>query len=209
MTHYRLHCFKESGNSYKVALALSVANLLWEKVDVDYFNGQTHQTAWRYEVNEQGEVPVLEMNGRKLTQSGAILMELSNQEDVFRLEENERAEVLRWLLFDNHKFTANLATYRWLRTFAKPAPHDAVLEFMHQRVLAAFEIVEKHLGANSFIVGNRLTIADLSMAGYVFYPKEELGLDIESMYPQVWRWMGRVSETQGWKAPYELLGPSA
>lgn len=206
MANYKLHCFKESGNSYKVALALSVAGLEWEKVDVDYFNGETRRPAWRAEVNEQGEVPVLEVEGRKMTQSGAILMHLSERVDALALAAFERDEVLRWLLFDNHKFTAHLATYRWLRTFAQPAPHEAVLLFMRQRTAAAFDIVEHHLANTPYIVGQRLTVADLSMAGYVFYPKEELGFDIAAAYPHMAAWMTRVAATPGWRAPYAMLG---
>ena len=206
MTRYTLHCFKESGNSYKVALALTIAGLDWDKVVVDYFNGETRQPAWRAEVNELGEVPVLEIDGRRMTQSGAILMHLAEHADALHLDDGERPEVLRWLLFDNHKFTANLASYRWLRTFATPAPHEAVLAYMRQRTVAAFDIVERHLATQRFIVGDRLTIADISMAGYVFYPKDELGFDIGAEYPKVWDWMTRIAQTRGWRAPYQLLG---
>jgi glutathione S-transferase len=206
MNTYKLHCFKESGNAYKVAVALSIVGLAWDKVVVDYFGGETRLPAWRAEVNELGEVPVLEVDGRKLTQSGSILLHLAEHVSAWRLTEEERPEVLRWLLFDNHKFTANLATYRWLRTFATPAPHEAVLAFMHQRIASALAIVERHLGAQRYIVGDRLTIADLSLAGYVFYPEEELGFDFSTDYPNVFAWMGRIAQTPGWQAPYDLLG---
>lgn len=69
MNTYKLHCFKESGNAYKVAVALSIVGLAWDKVVVDYFGGETRLPASRAEVNELGEVPVLEVDGRKLTQS--------------------------------------------------------------------------------------------------------------------------------------------
>lgn len=206
MTNYKLHCFKESGNSYKVALALSIAGLEWEKVNVDYFNGQTRNPAWRAEVNEQGEVPVLEFDGHRMTQSGVILMHLSQQVECLGLAAGEREEALRWLLFDNHKFTANLASYRWLRTFAQPAPHEAVLAYMRQRTAATFDIVEHHLAGTPYIIGKRLTVADISMAGYVFYPKEELGFDIGAEYPRMSDWMARVAETPGWREPYAMLG---
>jgi glutathione S-transferase len=205
MTTYKLHCFKESGNSYKVALALSIAGQSWDKVVVDYLGGETRQPAWRTGVNELGEVPVLEVDGRKLSQSGVILLYLTEHLGALRLSEQERLEVLRWLLFDNHKFTANLATYRWLRTFASSAPHEAVLAFMRQRITSAFDIVENHLGTQRFIVGDRMTIADLSLAGYVFYPKGELGFDISTEYPNMSAWMERIAQMPGWQAPYELL----
>ncbi|CAN7776246.1 glutathione binding-like protein [Variovorax sp. LjRoot175] len=205
MTTYRLHCFKESGNSYKVALALAIAGVTWEKVAVDYFDGQTRQPGWRSETNEMGEVPVLEIDGRRMTQSGVILLHIAEQFDGLHVEASERNEVLRWLLFDNHKFTANLASYRWLRTFAKPAPHEAVLAYMRQCTVAALDIVDRHLADSTFIVGNRLTVADLSMVGYVYYPADELGFDLRAEYPRVGAWMDRVAQTTGWRGPYELL----
>ena len=200
----RLHCFKESGNSYKVALALTLAEIAWEKVDVAFFQGATRDPVWHAEVNEFGEVPVLEIDGLKLSQSGVILTHLSEQVNKLRVSPAERLEVLRWLLFDNHKFTGNLASYRWLRTFAKSVD-EAVLTFVRQRTTAAFDTVERHFSKNAFLVGGRLTIADLSLAGYVFYPPEELGLEIKDSYPHVWKWMGRISEIPGWHEPYGLL----
>jgi glutathione S-transferase len=205
MTTYTLHCFKESGNSYKVALALTLAGLPWNKVDVDYFNGETRTAAWRASVNELGEVPVLDVGTDRMTQSGAILMSLADHIAMYGLERSERAKVLRWILFDNHKFTANLASYRWLRTFASPAPDESVLTYMRGRAAGAVDILERHLQARSFVVGERLTIADVSMAGYVFYPKEELDFDFLADYPNIAAWMARLSQTPGWKAPYELL----
>lgn len=205
MTVYKLHCFKESGNSYKVALALRIAGIPWEKVEVDFFQGATRQPGWRASVNEMGEVPVLEGDAVKLTQSGAILLHLAQKYDALRVEDSEQAEVLRWILFDNHKFTANLATYRWLRCFAKPRPHDAVLDFMRSRAAAGLDIVNQHLSGREYIVGRRLTIADISLAGYVFYPAEELGFDLANDYPHLDAWMARLARNPGWLAPYEML----
>jgi glutathione S-transferase len=126
MTTYRLHCFEESGKSYIVALALAIAGVTWEKVAVDYFAGQTGQSGWRSEINEMGEVPVLEIDGCRMTQSGVILLHIAEQFDGLRVEAGERKEVLRWLLFDNHKFTANLASYCRLRTPDWREPYEVL-----------------------------------------------------------------------------------
>jgi len=205
MTAYKLHCFKESGNSYKVALALRIAGIPWQKVEVDFFQGATRQPDWRASVNEMGEVPVLEWDAGKLTQSGAILLHLAQQHAALQVEDGEQAEVLRWILFDNHKFTANLATYRWLRCFAAPQPHEAVLDFMRGRAAAGLDIVNRHLADREYIVGRQLTIADISLAGYVFYPARELGFDFAKEYPHLDAWMARLALHPRWLAPYELL----
>src|SRR5215510_4220931 len=97
MAQYRLHCFCQSGNSYKAALYLSCAGLDWEPVFVDFFKGATREAEWRSAVNEMGEAPVLETDGKKLSQSGAILSYLADQTGKFRpAGDAERLEALRW-----------------------------------------------------------------------------------------------------------------
>jgi len=115
MAEYRLHCFGESGNSYKPALMLALSGCDWEARWVDYFNGETRRDEYRSTVNELGEAPVLEHAGKRLTQSGAILTYLAERTGRFGgRNADERLEVLRWVLFDNHKFTSYFATLRFL-----------------------------------------------------------------------------------------------
>ena len=206
MARYKLHCFCQSGNSYKAALYLNCAGLDWEPVFVDYFKGATREAKWRESVNEMGEVPVLETQGRKLAQSGVILTYLSEMTDKFAAQdEHERMEALRWMLFDNHKFTSYLATYRFLKAFAQPAPDANVLAFLKGRFDAAAGIVDKHLARSKFMVGDKPTTADFSLAGYVFYPVEEHGYDWAKTHPNIHAWTERLRTLPGWKGPYELM----
>jgi glutathione S-transferase len=206
MAQYKLHCFGQSGNSYKAALYLSCAGLDWEPVFVDFFKGATRDPNWRASVNEMGEAPVLETGTKKLTQSGAILLYLAEMTDKFAPEnDDERNEALRWILFDNHKFTNYLATYRFLKAFLPQAPDPAVVAFLKGRFDAAAAIVEKHLADSKFIVGNKPTIADFSVAGYVFYPVEEHGYDWAKSHHNIHAWSERVRALPGWKNPYELM----
>jgi glutathione S-transferase len=206
MADYRLHCFCQSGNAYKVALYLNCAKLDWEPVFVDYFKGQTRDAKWRESVNELGEVPVLEAGGKKLTQSGAILLYLAEMTDEFApRDDQQRNEVLRWILFDNHKFTSYFATYRFMKALAPTAPDPAVMAFLKGRFDGALAIVEKHLGTSKFIVGDKPTIADFSLAGYMFYPPEESGYDWKKTNPNLAAWLERLRALPGWKGPYELL----
>lgn len=206
MARYKLHCFCQSGNSYKPALYLNCAKLDWEPVLVDYFNGATRDPKWRESVNEMGEAPVLEGDGRTISQSGVILTYLSEMTDDFApADENERLECLRWILFDNHKFTGYFATYRFMKSFLPQAPDASVLAFLKGRFDAAAAIVDKHLGKSKFMVGDRPTIADFSLAGYVFYPVEEHGYDWAKSHPNIHAWTERLRALPGWKGPYELL----
>ena len=68
--------------------------------------------------------------------------------------------------------------HRFQRCFTPQPVHESVLAFLHARVEASFAVAEKHLSDRRFMLGDTLTIVDLSMAGYVFYPPEETGFDI-------------------------------
>ena len=103
MTEYQLHCFAQSGNSYRAALMLNLLGADWEPVFVDFFAGGVQRTPeFRTDINEMGEAPVL--GDKKLSQSGVILTYLADRSGKFRPENyDEQLECLRWLLFDNHK----------------------------------------------------------------------------------------------------------
>lgn len=207
MAEFRLHCFGESGNAYKPALMLELCRLDWEPVFVDFFNGATRTPEYRTNVNEMGEAPVLEHEGRKLSQSGVILDYLAEVTRKFGPKsDDERREIWRWILFDNHKFTANLSALRFLIRFAKTG-ETPVTEFLRARAINALKVADAHLAERPFIIGKRATIADLSMAGYLFYG-EELTVPLE---PQVnlLKWLDRIQSLPGWKPPYELMPRAA
>ena len=113
----QLHCFGESGNAYKVALALTLAELDWEPVFVDFFGGATRSPEFRA-INEMGEVPVLVDGSTTLTQSGVMLDYISSKTGKLGgRSAAERREVLRWLFWDNHKLSATIGTTRFQMNF--------------------------------------------------------------------------------------------
>lgn len=203
MTAYRLHCVGESGNCYKVALMLELCGCPWEPVFVDYFGGETRGDAFRQSSNELGEVPMLEAEGQKLTQSGAILTWLAQKTGRFGgRNESERLEVLRWILFDNHKFTSYYATLRFLVGIQGNAD-PAVVAFLRGRVIGAFQIVDRHLATRAFLLGDEPTIADVSLVGYHYYD-EATSVD-RNEFPHLMAWTQRIRALPGWKAPYDLM----
>jgi glutathione S-transferase len=185
---------------------LALCGLDWEPVTVDYFRGATREAEWRTEVNPMGEAPVLEYAGRKLSQSGVILTYLARKTGKFGpLDEDEELEILRWFLFDNHKFTSYYATHRFMFSLAGKPADPAVLNFLRGRIDTSLAVVEAHLADRPFMVGGRPTIADLSLAGYMFYPIQETGYDLETSHPHIHAWRGRIAALPGWKPPYELM----
>ncbi|HDY94938.1 hypothetical protein LCGC14_0283290 [marine sediment metagenome] len=201
----KLHCFGESGNAYKAALALQLSGLDWEPVKVDFFGGQTRTPDYRTTINNMGEAPVLIDGDIRLTQSGVIQDYVSEQSGKFGGRTNEeRREILRWVLWDNHKLSSNAGMTRFLINFL---PEDKqpkeVIGFMQGRLSAAYAVLNDHLEGRDWIVGDGITNADLSCCGYLYYP-EPFGF-VREDWPHIDAWLTRLSETPGWKAPYDLM----
>ncbi len=207
MAEYTLHCFAQSGNAYRVALMLNMIGADWKPEFVDFFAKGLPRTAeWRADVNEMGEVPVLDHNGKRLTQSGVILTYLADRTGKFKPQtEDERLEALRWIIFDNQKLNGYLGPYRFLRNFAKPAGDPAAMAFLKGRIDNSLGILDRRLARSPFVVGDHPTIADISLVGYLYYPAEEFGFDMAATYPNIAAWLQRMKALPGWAHPYDLM----
>lgn len=202
MAEYVVYGFAQSGNSYKPALYLELAGADWASRFVDFFNGEARTPAYR-KINVMGEVPVLVHKGRQISQSGVILDYLIEQLGKFGWkDDSERREILRWLLWDNHKLTSYTATFRFMNKLM-PNPDPAVLAEFRKRSEASWKILDTHLSGRSHVVGDRLTIADISICGYLFFD-DDLGVDW-NQYPNIRDWLARIRAVPGWKHPYDLL----
>jgi glutathione S-transferase len=207
MSEFTLHCFAQSGNAYRVALMLNLIGADWKPEFVDFFAKGLPRTAeWRADVNEMGEVPVLDHNGKRLTQSGVILTYLADLTGKFKPQtEDERLEALRWIIFDNQKLNGYLGPYRFLRNFAKPAGDPAAMAFLKGRIDNSLGILDRRLARSPYVVGDHPTIADISLVGYLYYPAEEFGFDIAATYSNIAAWLERMKTLPGWAHPYDLM----
>src|ERR1700745_2704467 len=157
MPRYRLHYFPESGNSYKLALMLTLCGQSFEGIWTDFGGGVPRTAEWRKAVNEMGEIPVLEVDGERLTQTAPILLKLAKEYSRFGGEtEQEHFETLRWLFWDNHKLTGYMATYRFMRAFT-PSPDQHVLAHFRRRLDGFLSILEQHMRKNSVAIGEGAT----------------------------------------------------
>ena len=207
MSEYQLYCFAQSGNAYRAALMLNLIGADWQSIWVDFFGkGEQRSSEYRSNINEMGEVPVLVHGSRKLSQSGVILTYLAQRSGKFRpANEDESLEALRWIIFDNQKVTGYLGPYRFLRTLARPPGDPAVLAFLKGRFDNNIAIVDKRLSERPFVLGERPTIADLSLVAYLYYPPSEFGFDIAADHKNVAAWLDRIKALPGWKHPYDLM----
>jgi glutathione S-transferase len=200
----KLHCFGESGHSYKAALALELSGLDWEPVFVDFFAGQSRDPDWRDATNPMGEAPVLVDGDFRLSQSGAIQQWITDRTGRFGGAPEDRLEVLRWVLWDNHKLSSQAGVLRFLMNFLpadkRPEP---VIAWMQARTRGAYDVLNRHLDGRDWIVGRGVTNADLTCCGYLYYP-EPFGFD-RAEWPHIDAWLERIAALPGWKHPYDLM----
>ncbi len=207
MSGYQLYCFAQSGNAYRAALMLNLIGADWKPQWLDFFNaGVQRKPEYREGINEMGEVPVLVDGTKKLTQSGVILTYLARKTGKFLPQgEDQELESLRWIIFDNQKVNGFLGPFRFLKNFAKPAGDPAVMAFLQGRAQGNLAIVNKRLENSPFLIGDKPTIADISMTGYLYYPAEEFGFNIAKDFPAIGAWLERIKALPGWGHPYDLM----
>ena len=201
----QLHCFGESGHSYKVALALTLLSEDWEPVFVDFFKGAARSPEFRSNLNPMGECPVFIDGDLHLTQSGVILDYLVQKHGKLGgTNAVEKREVLRWVLWDNHKGSSQFGMTRFLMNFLpeEKRPQD-VIGFMQGRVRAALAVLDAALEGREWLAADHMTIADISCCSYLFYP-EAFGFD-RADWPNIDAWLGRIENLPGWKHPYDLM----
>ena len=199
----QLHCFGESGNAYKAALTLELTGINWAPVFVDFFSGQMRSDAYR-ELNIMAEAPVLIDGDFKLSQSGAIQQWAVDQSGRLGGVPEDKYEVLRWILFDNHKMSSQAGITRFLLNFLPEdkRPQEAI-KFVQNRMIGALKTLNTHLETRTWLVGKDMTIADIANCGYLFYP-EPYGF-VRTDWPNIDKWLKQIETTPGWKHPYDLM----
>ena len=200
----QLYCFGESGNAYKAALTLQLSELEWEPVYVDFFNGEARSPEF-LEINEMGEVPVMIDGDLTLSQSGVIQDYVSSKSGKLGgTSANERREILRWMFWDNHKMSSQAGVLRFLMNFLPEEKRPPeVIAWLTGRLKAALKVLDDALAGRNWLVGDRITLADIACCGYLFYP-EPFGFDRKD-YPNIDAWLDRIAAQPGWKHPYDLM----
>ncbi|MFT6168719.1 MAG: glutathione S-transferase [Celeribacter sp.] len=200
----KLYCFGESGNSYKAALTLTLCGMDWAPEFVDFFNGEARSDAF-LAMNVMGEVPFFIDGDIQLSQSGVIQLYASDVSGKLGgATEDDKREILRWVLWDNQKMSGQAGPTRFLNNFL---PEDKrpteVIGFNMGRVKAALAVLDRALEGRDWLVGDDITIADTACCGYLFYP-EPFGFE-RADWPNIDRWLGRIETLPNWKHPYDMM----
>jgi glutathione S-transferase len=191
----RLYDYAASGNCYKVRLLLALLGLRYERVAVDIFGGDTLTDEYA-RVNPLRETPVLETDGGELiAQSNAILWYLAEGTDYLPGDRPSRAQVLQWQFFEQERVMPGLGGTRFRRVTGRAELDPAGDARRFQTGIEALGTLDAHLGPREWLVGERPSIADLSVFAYT-HVAEDAGFELER-YPAVGRWLDRVRALPG------------
>ena len=184
-----------SGNCYKVRQLLTHLGLEFERQEVDVVRREGRLELLG-QLNPALRVPTLVLDdGRSLGESGAILSYLA--EDTPYLPEDRflRAQVMQWLFFEQYSHEPYIAVVRFWVAFSQSPPPEAEIRARREAGHLALGAMERHLSSRSFLVGERYTIADISLYAYTHVAPEG-GFDM-SGYPAIGSWLDRVAAQPG------------
>jgi len=196
---FRLHDNASSGNAYKVRLLLTQLGLPFERIEYDIDQGATRTAAFLTKTNPNGRIPVLELpDARCLPESNAILWYLAEGTAFLAGGDSDdgrwqRAQVLQWMFFEQYSHEPNIATVRyWLTHGVEMTPErQAALPGKRRQGVAALEVMEQHLQARAFFVGERYSIADIALYAYTHVAGQG-GFDLQP-FPAVRAWLARTA----------------
>jgi glutathione S-transferase len=188
---FTVYGMSDSGNCYKVKLALEQLALPYRWVEVDSARGET-RTLKFLAINANGKVPLLALeDGTFLAESNAILNYLADGSRLLPPERLERARVLQWMFFEQYSHEPYVAVARSILRYHPPdSPRRAELPTLLERGNQALSVMEQHLRRVPFFLGNRYTIADIALYAYTHCAAEG-GFEL-SDFPAVKTWVDRV-----------------
>jgi glutathione S-transferase len=191
----RLHDYPASANCFKVRLLLAQLGLDYERVEVDIFGGDTLTNEFA-RLNPARMTPVLEPDdGEPLPESNAILVHLAEGTELLPGDPATRAQVLRWLFYEQGEVIPGIAGLRFRLQTGRLAPDSPAAEARRAAGAAVLEVLDGHLRTRRFLAGERYSIADISVYAYV-HVAGEAGFDLAD-YPAVRDWIARVETTPG------------
>ncbi len=192
----RLHDFLPSGNGYKCRLLLHHLGIPFELVEVDILRGESRTEAFA-RLNPEQRIPVLELeDGTTLPESNAILCYLAEGTRWLPAERMARAQVLRWLFWEQYSHEPAVATVRhWVLHPSPDEDRQRLWPRKREQGVKALALMDRHLAGRAWFVGEGPTVADLALYAYTHVAPEG-GYDL-APWPAVRAWLARVAALPG------------
>ncbi len=181
----------QSGNCYKIALLMSLLEIPHDWIDIDILKDETKSPLFLAK-NPSGKIPLLELDdGRCLAESNAILNYLATGTDFLSEDPFEYAKIQQWQFFEQYSHEPFIAVARFIaRYLGLPDDRKADYESKQEGGHKALRVMDQQLSITPFLIGSRLTTADISLYGYTHVAYEG-GFDL-SLYPSIERWLMRI-----------------
>lgn len=187
----------DSGNCYKPRLLLAKLGIAFRNVEVSSHTGDTRKPEYLAK-NPNAMVPLLELDdGRRLAESNAILLYLSEGTRFLPADRYQRALAYQWLFFEQYSHEPYIAVRKALLTFPERA-RDATPERLAQtleRGNKALGVMNQHLSQSRFFAGDAISVADIALYAYT-HDAEKGGFQIDA-YPAVAGWLRKVEADPG------------
>jgi glutathione S-transferase len=188
-----------SGNCLKARVMLDQVGARYERVELDLFAGET-RTPEHFARNPDGRIPVLELDdGTYLAESGAILLYLAEGTEFLPTDPVQRARVLAWMFFEQNQVEANIGVARFLALSGRAELMPEVFADRRRRGGDALATLERGLEGRDFVLGERYSVADLALYGYV-HAADDAGVPLAE-HPGVAAWVERVAALPGFEEP--------
>ena len=189
-----LHEDPSSGNCYKVRLTAAHVGLPLETRAYDIMKGETRTEEFLANVNPNGRIPVLQVGDRLIPESNAACFYLADGSSLVPADRFDRADMLRWMFFEQYNHEPNIATVRyWLRFVGLEALSGLQREQIGIKRKAgneALKLMDEHLAGREWLVGDSITLADICLFAYT-HVADEADFDL-NLYPGIIAWMERI-----------------
>jgi len=196
-----LHEYAESGNCYKIRLTAALLGLPIERREYDIMKGETRTADFLANVNANGRIPVLQIGDLFLPESNAACFYLADGSPLIPADRFDRADMLRWMFWEQYNHEPNVATLRfWLGFIGEQGLSElqrAQLPAKQAAGEAALKLMDQHLEGRAFFVGDAASLADIALYAYT-HVAEEGGAYRLADYPNVQAWLARVAALPGY-----------
>lgn len=196
-----LHEDPRSGNCYKIRLTAALLGIAVERVAYDILNGETRTPEFLSKINGNGRIPVLQVGNRFLPESNAACWYLAEGSPLLPESRFDRADMLRWMFFEQYNHEPNVATLRfWLAFVGEDSLSELQKSLVPGKKIAgdaALKLMDDHLATRNWFVGESITLADIALYAYTHVAEEGGAFDL-SFYPSISAWLARVAAEPGY-----------